>query len=57
MYHEVETVDRLADGSLRIITDNGSLHILVDGKTELNRYHDSEDVTLDQLRAGDRIMA
>lgn len=57
MYHEVERVDRLADDSLRIITDNGSLHISVDGKTELNRYQDSETVTLDQLRAGDRIMA
>lgn len=57
MYHEVEAVEKQADGRVRITTDNGSLYIFADQKTKLVSYQDNGSVNLETLQAGDRIMA
>lgn len=54
-YHKVEAVSA-ENGTVRITTDNGGLHILADDETGLSSY-DGTEVTLDDIRAGDTIMA
>ena len=55
-YHEVEAVSR-NDGRLTITTDNGGLLIFADEQTKLTRYAGEEAVSLEDIQAGDRIMA
>lgn len=55
-YHEVEEVS-LADGQLKIVTDNGALHILADEDTGLSRYGSDEALSLADIQAGDQVMA
>ena len=56
-YQVVESVEKLSDGSVRIVTDQGGLHITADANTGLSRYVDNKAFDLDELKAGDRIMA
>ena len=56
-YQVVESVEKLADGSVQIVTDQGGLHITADADTGLSRYSGDEAFALDELKAGDRIMA
>lgn len=55
-YHEVESV-ALENGQLIITTDNGSLLISADEKTQLSRYEGEGAVSLKDIQAGDRVMA
>ena len=56
-YHEVEQVEQLEDGSVRITTDNGGLILTVSADGKATSYETGEAVELSQLQAGDRIMA
>ena len=56
-YHVVEKVEKQEDGSVRIVTDQGGLYITADGNTELSKYTGKGTFTLEQLKAGDRVMA
>lgn len=55
-YHEVESVI-LENGQLTITTNNGSLLISADEKTQLSRYEGEGTVSLQDIQAGDRVMA
>ena len=55
-YHEVEAVT-LENGQLTITTDNGSLLIFADENTQLSRYEGEDSISLDNIQAGDRVMA
>ena len=55
-YHEVEAVI-LENGRLTVTTDNGSLLIFADEKTQLSRYDGDGSVSLGDIQGGDRIMA
>lgn len=55
-YHEVESV-ALEHGRLTITTDHGSLLISADEKTQLSRYEGEGAVSLQDIQAGDRVMA
>lgn len=54
-YHKVEAVSA-ENGTVQITTDNGGLHILADDETGLSSY-DGAEVTLDDIQAGDAVMA
>ena len=56
-YHEVEQVEQLEDGSVRITTDNGGLFLTVSADGSATSYETGEAVELTQLQAGDWIMA
>lgn len=56
-YQVVEKVEKLEDGSVRIVTDQDGLHITADASTTLSKYVDNKAFALDELKAGDRIMA
>lgn len=56
-YQVVESVKKLSDGSVQIVTDQGGLHITADADTGLSRYSNDKAFALDELKAGDRIMA
>ena len=56
-YQVVEKVEKLEDGSVQIVTDQGGLHITADASTTLSKYVDNKAFALDELKAGDRIMA
>lgn len=55
-YHAVEAAE-LKDGQLTITTDHGGLLIFADESTKLSRYEGEEAVALEDIQAGDRIMA
>ena len=55
-YHEVEAAT-LENGQLTITTDNGSLLIRADEKTQLSRYAGEGAVSLKDIQTGDRVMA
>ncbi len=55
-YHEVEAVAE-EDGQLKITTSNGGLFILADEKTKLSSYNADKDVSPDNIKAGDHVMA
>lgn len=55
-YHLVEAVS-LEEGALTITTDHGGLLISGDSDTTLSRYDSAEPLALEDLQAGDRIMA
>lgn len=55
-YHEVESVDR-KDGTLTITTDNGGLLIRADQKTGVSRCGEKGACTLEDIQAGDKVMA
>lgn len=54
--HVVEAVEK-QDGVLKITTDNGGLIISVDDKTGMTPYRTRNIVTMDDIKAGDQIMA
>lgn len=55
-YHEVEAAT-LENGQLTITTDNGSLLIFADENTQLSRYEGEGSISLENIQAGDRVMA
>ena len=55
-YHVAEAVEASGDGSVRIVTDRGGLHIAADGGTGLSRYDGGVSLALTQLQTGNRIM-
>ena len=55
-YHVVEGLERQADGSLQILTDQGGLYLSADQETGLSRYNGKEQLALGDLKVGDRIM-
>lgn len=55
-YHLVEAVS-LEEGVLTITTDHGGLLIFGDSETTLSRYDSTAPLALEDLQAGDRIMA
>lgn len=55
-YHEVEAVT-LENGQLTITTDNGSILIFADENTQLSRYEGEGSVSLENIQAGDQVMA
>lgn len=56
-YQLVLEVTQREDGRIAILTSNGGLYISADEKTGLGVYKSEDTLTLEQLRAGDRIMA
>lgn len=54
-YHVVDSVETAEDGSARIVVDG--LYISVDQNTGFSRYAGSEELSVSNLKAGDRIMA
>lgn len=55
-FHVVEAVEK-QDGVLKITTDKGGLIISVDSKTGMTPYRTRNVVTMDDIKAGDQIMA
>lgn len=55
-YHVVEGLEKQADGSLKILTDQGGLYLSVDKETGLSRYNSKEQLALGDLKVGDRVM-
>ena len=56
-YLVVEAVEQQEDGSVRIVTEGGKLHLNVGKDVGLSRYTDGTPFTLEQLKKGDRVMA
>ena len=56
-YHVVEGVETQEDGSVRILTNQGELCLLVNQETGLSRYDDGTNFDPVQLKKGDRVMA
>lgn len=56
-YQVVESVEKRSDGSVQIVTDQGGLHITADANTSLSQYTDGTAFDLNELKAGDRVMA
>ena len=56
-YHVVEGVETQEDGSIRITTDNGGLYLFAGKETKVAPYLSNGSTELENLQAGDRIMA
>ncbi|MGI6030656.1 MAG: stalk domain-containing protein [Eubacteriales bacterium] len=56
-YHIVEAVEQNEDGSIRITTDNGGLHLTVEADAVVNDYLTKRHYTVADIQKGDRIMA
>lgn len=57
MLHTVEQVERVKDGGIRILTDNGGLYITVDKDAEVSPLYTKNIVSLEDVKQGDRVFA
>lgn len=55
--HFIESVTQRADGSIRFLSDNGSIYVTVDADTQLLPYRTKNIVTIDQLQPGSVVLA